>query len=313
MHMDRRVAPSNPPPHWRLPCVVLLLLSSLVSLATGATTSETSGDPAAISADDAQAQKPEELEELLESDLPGTQPRRQFEFIIDPNYSDAVDGDFIRIVPRVSYGLTDHWELLAELITFVNNPINGNDEGGVGDLILGTKYRWKRWLRPHLNVATGFNLQIPLTDNDDLSDGVVHYLPYMTFSRRLRTWSRMVVATQIGFDILHSSPDREPGSNELQDTSFFLAPSATVRISPFSVFVESKWETTEISGGTRNNVFITPGLLLDLPRLGQRLGRWRIGFGIRFGLADADGSFTFLTRIKLDLGLKLVSKKQPKE
>jgi hypothetical protein len=279
-------------------------------LATGATTAGTSGDPAAISADDARAPKLEVLEELLDSDLPGTQARHQFEFVIDPKYNDTVNGDFIRIIPRVRYGLTDHWEIFAELITFVNNPISGNDEGGVGDLILGTKYRWKRWLRPHLDTATGFSLQIPLTNNDDLSDGVVHYLPYMTFSRRLRVWSHMVVATQIGFDILHSSPDREPVSDELQDTSFFLAPSATVRIPPFSVFVESKWETTEISGGTRNNVFITPGLLWDLPRLGQRLGRWRIGFGVRFGLADADDSFTFLTRIKLDIGLKWGSKKR---
>jgi hypothetical protein len=313
MHIDRRVAPSNPPPHWWLPCMLLLLLSSLVSVAAGAITSGASADPAASSAGDARSQEIEVLEELLDSDLPGTQPRNQFELVIDPNYSDAVNGDFIRITPRVRYGLTDHWEIFAELLTFVNHPINGNDEGGVGDLSLGTKYRWKRWLRPHLDVATGFSLQIPLTDNDDLSDGVVHYLPYMTFSRRLRGWSHMVVATQIGFDILQSSPDREPLSNELQDTSFFLAPSATVQISPFSVFVESKWETTEISGGTRNNVFITPGFLLDLPRLGQRLGRWRIGFGVRFGLADADDSFTFLTRIKLDIGLKWASKKQPRE
>ena len=42
----------------------------------------------------------------------------------------------------------------------------------------------------------------------------------------------------------------------------------------------------------------------------KKINRHAFMFGVRFGLADADDSFTFLTRIKLDIGLKWGSKKR---
>jgi hypothetical protein len=44
----------------------------------------------------------------------------------DRKYNDTVNGDCICIIPRVRYGLTDHWGIFAERIAFVNNPINGH-------------------------------------------------------------------------------------------------------------------------------------------------------------------------------------------
>jgi len=279
-----------------LPLVVLLLLCAPLS-APGA--GESVGS---TTVDEEMRNEAYIRQELIETELAGTQRKYELELTINPRLEDLLDEDYVRFPVRFKYGITSNWESFLLLNTFLDNVSRAGNRNGMSDVTVGTKYRWKRLLRPHLETATAFSIKVPTGHNEDISGGYMHYLPQIIFTRTLTSLAFTRLNASLGFDIVSGPPVDLAGR---PDNSMIVSLGATYPSGTVNYSLEAIYITTEVGGGTDNSVFITPGFLWGVPKGRNPLpGDWRFGLGFRFGLADAEDDFTLITRLKWDFPLK---------
>jgi hypothetical protein len=124
------------------------------------------------------------------------------------------------------------------------------------------------------------DVDIPLTDDSDLSDGIFHVTPYVTLFKVLKPW--LQVYTQVGVNFFVgevTQEDLDEERTELDQTYVQLAPGVIFPLRPVSYVLDVDWRTT----GDNHAVLITPAMRWDaLPWLSFDIGP-------RFGLVDADG------------------------
>lgn len=236
--------------------------------------------------------------------------KRAFEVSLGPQYEDIATRDALRLDFRAKYGITERWMVGARLRTFLNNPVTDKDVEGLSGIRLETKYRWPEDLLPPVQIATGVEFDIPLTDDEDLSDGIYHLVPYVTFMKVFKTWQHMHVYAQIGVDVFLgavSPRDVIEERVELAETFLIVAPGIIFPWPPFYYFLDLEWNTT----GKDHVLFITPGVRWEIPRLTWLPGLWTVELGPRFGLLAADGEYDMAFRVLLEFGPR--QRQQPQE
>lgn len=70
---------------------------------------------------------------------------------------------------ELDYGLTADWQVGIE-IPYTAKDDDGRDEDGLGDVVLGTKYRFLRLDSPGLQRSTALILEVKLPTGDDATD-----------------------------------------------------------------------------------------------------------------------------------------------
>lgn len=282
------------------PFAFSLALALLPALATEAR-AELASPPGQTTVDEELRADRGAREELLETELADTQRKYELEVLIKPRLEDLLDEEYVRFPVRFKYGITANWESFLELNTFVDNFTRSGNRNGMSDVALGTKYRFKRRLKPYVDTAVSFSIRVPTGSNDDISGGYTHYAPQLIFTKTLVHFHGMRTSASLGFDIVAGPPAEEARP----DNSMSLAIGATYPRGRASYSMEAVYVTTETGGGTINALFLTPGFQWDIPRDRNPLpGEWRLGLGARFGLFDAEEDFVLLTRLKWDFNLK---------
>lgn len=247
------------------------------------------------------------LEELLFMVLPKTQQENELEITLNPRLDDLVRRDYVRIPFRIRYGITRNLEMSFRLTNFIDNPFRGDTGTGLSDIFLGTKYQWKKILKPYVDSATAFSVLIPNDDRPGMTEGHTHYQPQLIFSKILPNWQRVQLSLAIHMDILSSQPnfnDIPEGSPAYNSLGLFLG---VVYFKPtYNYSFEIFWITTEIDRGDENPVYISPGLFWNIPKMRYpRLpGLLRLGLGLRLGVYDAPEDFAFIARLKWDIPIK---------
>lgn len=253
-------------------------------------------------------EKGEVGEEIIETERAGTQRKYELELSVSPRLEDAVNRDFVRTPLRIKYGITDNWEAFLTFGFFFENPFRQEGTSGMSHLVVGTKYRWKKALRPHVNTATSFSVLVPAADNEEITDGYTHYRPRIIFTRALGQMRRVELSGSMGMDFLSGSSNTgEEKENSLSLTSGVLYPAP-----PLSYFFEAVWITT--GPGGQNSFFLIPGLRWDIrPKTRNTVlrGSESLSVGARFGLDAADDEFTLITRFKYDFPVKVKFRKAP--
>jgi hypothetical protein len=143
---------------------------------------------------------------------------------------------------------------------------------------------------------------MPAGGNEDISGEFTHLIPQMVFSKTIKEWNDLLLASALGVDIV------------LDETSF--APDNTAHVSfgivyplrSFALSLENIYITNRIESGDVDIFYITPEVFWE-PSKRKYIGDWEFGLGLRFGLADAAEDFIVLTRIKWDFPVNINFKK----
>lgn len=227
------------------------------------------------------------LQEVFQSAVVYPQQAKEVQLIATTRFRASDRRDRTETKMGVEFGITDAWQMELEWAAFVNrDPAAGSNAHGIGDLEIGTKYSFMNIADWDFHAATGFNASFPLGDiNKDLTEGFVEYEPFLVLAKDLPSLNNAHLFTHVEMSFLdrskrHEDPDEdEPGAHEIKWNTGFVIPFGQLRgVSEFN------WKNNEWSnGGTTDEMYITPGIVWDLP------GTWEAGVGIPVGLTnDAD-------------------------
>ncbi len=239
----------------------------------------------------------------LNRQLVGTTPKGEFRFAIAPHVVDLTGSSLIALNLRFRYGITTNWMVGFRLRTYTDNPFTDDERSdpGIGDILFETKYRLPAWRALRLQSAIGLKVLVPLTNNENRSDGVIHVAPGLTLMRPLTSWLPLHLYNRVGIDFATGDIVRTPVADEIQETFFLWAWGLVYTVPSAHLFFDVAWQTNVfIKGGDRHNLLITPGIRYELPKLSWLPGLWTIEFGLRIGLVDTQDRYDLGFRITLD-------------
>ena len=102
---------------------------------------------------------------IFDSELPQTEWRSHLRFVVHPHFGDLLHRDFLRVPVGARFGLTDRWDVSADVEGYFSHGLKADAFGahaGLSGLWLSTKYHWGEWLRPHVEAASGLSFARPI-------------------------------------------------------------------------------------------------------------------------------------------------------
>jgi len=188
------------------------------------------------------------------------------------------------------YGITANWTIKVEA-PLVDKKINHNQSSGLGDLVLGTKYRFIRRDLPGQQFSTAILLQAKLPTGDEnknprLGSGSTDYVVGLLHGLESRRWYYNVAARYRRNGA--GNGGMRKGDKLLLDLVAGIRPVLTEYKEPDTVlFLELNWEDSQhdsLSGVDLANtggseLFISPGIFWTV-------GVYAITAGVQIPLAD---------------------------
>jgi hypothetical protein len=193
------------------------------------------------------------IQEVFSSHLPETIAAGAFRASLHPHVGDIQDHDFIRVSTGVRYGATSRLELSAGADFYFSHgagDIEIFDEGGVSKVLFGAKLNVGRNLLNSWRSSIGFDASFP-TDNPprEFTDGMKHFTPYVTFSRRLISRPSIRVFWGMGLDLVeHTKYPGELRTNQLDDDSANITAGFVIDRKNLHYSFEAQLATTRVIG-----------------------------------------------------------------
>ncbi len=249
------------------------------------------------------------IQGVFDSNLPGTERKHSLRFIFHPRIGDLHRYDYLRIPAGLRYGLSNRWELLGEVEGYFAHGLGDAgwfEEAGFSEVHFGTKYRLSHdvygW-----DSAIGMDYSFPLgSPPTQITDGLRHLTPYVTFSRRLEAQPQWRLFWGVGADMV--STTGTPGrirKNRFDDDSMNVTGGFVWEHGALNYTLEAGFATTRVFGGKPEDVFsLRPGIIWAVPtKLTTRVGgQWVLGFGLHstFGPDGTDIGGSLKARVSVD-------------
>ncbi|WP_221031388.1 hypothetical protein [Actomonas aquatica] len=228
-----------------------------------------------------------QIKGVFDTELPRTERKHYLRLIVHPHFGDLHRKDHLRAPVGVRYGLTENWEVSAAVEGYFSHGLGGIDpfaEAGLSELQFGTKYRPDWTLLAGWEMALGLDYSHPLDHPPvELTDGLEHMKPYVTFARDFPDWHgvRWFWGTGVDYVSTTSVAGRLEKNEFGQSANTFTTGFVLPREGHAYTF-ETTWATNALMGdGDRNLNRITarPGFVLELPdswTFGSK-GNWVMG------------------------------------
>lgn len=184
---------------------------------------------------------------------------------------------------EIEYGITADWEVGVEL-PHVKRDDDGRGKVGIGDVVLGTKYRFLRHDSPGAQTTAGLLFKVKLPSGDDDSDprlgtGSTDFTGGLTGGYESRRW--YAFADAIYRLNTEGGGGLEKGDRQFLDLVGGVRPMLTGYLEPDTVlFLELNWENA--NRDRRNGVvvadtggwemFVSPGIFWTYRQLAVRTG-----------------------------------------
>jgi hypothetical protein len=251
------------------------------------------------------------IKEIFSTHLPGTMKAYAFRLWLHPHLGDFESKDFLRVSGGIRYGVTNRWELSAGGDLYFSHGLG--DVGffqrtGVANLQLGSKWNIGQTLLPGWESAVGLDLTTPVgSPPTDLTDGLRHVSPYVTFSQRQKNLPALRLFWGLGVDcVRHTSTPGEVKSNDLGDSANSLTLGAVLDQGRLHYSLEAITASTRLLGHSdRDSFTLRPGIVWEVPPRGGRPGRgsWMIGTSLR--ATEGPDGFSLGVSLKLRANLDL--------
>jgi hypothetical protein len=235
------------------------------------------------------------LNEVFQTETIYPQEQGEVQLQISPTFSEGSNRKLFKVPLSIEYGITDFWQVGVEWDSHVHrNPDAGITTRGSGNLEISTKYSFMNIADSNYHVAVGFEIGFAAGNiNKELTEGFNEYEPFVILAKDFPELNNSQVFTRLSVGFAdrkkrHEDPDEdETEANELSwDVGFFIP------VGPLRLTTEFNWRTNEWhNSGDENQIFLTPGVVWDLP------GTWEWGIGAPIGLNDKSDSYRLVTQL----------------
>ena len=251
------------------------------------------------------------IREVFTSHLPDTMQASTLRLSIHPHLGDFHRHDHLRLSGGIRYGLTSRWEAGVNTDLYFSHGLGDEKffrNRGVSTLQPSTKVNLGGGILSGWDTAVGVELAFPVGRPPlELTDGLRHYGPWITFSRRI-PWRRgLRIFWGAGFDFIkrtHVAGKIE--KNVFRDDNVRLSAGAVLDRGRLHYSFEASVATTRGLGGPDRDVLtLRPGIIWEIPtkRDTPEKSNWIVGaaFSAGFGPDGNDVGTSVKFRYNLDL------------
>jgi len=261
------------------------------------------------------------IREVFSSHLPDTMAKNSFRASIHPHFGDFDRHDYFRISNTLRYGATSKLEVSAGLDAYASHglgDVGAFKEIGIMAMEFGAKLNIGNSILRDWDSAIGFDVVLPTGSPPmELTDGLRHFAPYVSFSRRMESRRNIRLFWGAGVDIV--SVAEFPGElrdNQFDDDSVNVTAGFVIDRNMLHYSFETKLATTRVIGnGSDDDLFeLRPGIIWEIPTWHDHHKRsgWMVGLGgrVSFGRDGTDFGASAKLRYNLDLKRLFARKKK---
>ena len=252
------------------------------------------------------------IREVFQSHLPATLKAYALRLWVHPHLGDLTRRDFIRLSTGVRYGLTKNCEISLSSDLYFSHGFRDVpffDRYGAADLQFGTKINLGQPFLPGWDTAVGVDYEFPTgRPPAELTDGLRHFIPYLTLSHRLPSHHSLRVFWGLRLDeVTRTTVPGEFGKNDLKDSSTGATGGFVVDRHNWHYTLETSLDTTRLIGHTDRDVFmIRPGMIWEiLSRRKLRIrSNWVVGAAVSSTFGPGGTSLGGSLKLRYNLDLK---------
>jgi hypothetical protein len=162
------------------------------------------------------------LPDLADLGLPDFAPEGAVRLYFRPRFGDLLHEDYFRLPVGARVKVTDRLELNSELGSYVTHGLGDSVGNGLYQFRVGVKH--EQAFTPDSGWSLGLDWVTPLSRPPmEITDGVRHTLPYVTFTRTVSPRYGLVGFATLGADLIdHTSLRENYRENQLHDNSLVL-------------------------------------------------------------------------------------------
>lgn len=294
-----------------------LVLAGWALAAAGALAEEPAapGKPGAATDDDLR------IPGVFDSALPRTEKKNSLRLIVHPHLGDLWEKTHVRTALGVRYGLTRRWEVTTEVDAYFSHGLRQKkffEEEGFSALHLGTKYQLGDPFHLGWETAVGLDWNRPIgTPPPEVTDGLEHLAPFITFSRQLVSHPAWRVFFGFNYEDITTTPT--PGylaKNQLNNDNVGLSGGFLYVRGPITYTFEATYDTEHpIRDLGRDLLVLRPGFIWVVPQrytFGAR-GKWLLGFSLKLSHGQEGNAIGAGAKLRVNFDFKrlLGRKKAP--
>ncbi|MDI1247510.1 MAG: hypothetical protein PSV13_01380 [Lacunisphaera sp.] len=292
----------------------LLLVALLLAVTARAAEEPAAAGPAKATDDDLR------IRGVFNSVLPRTEKKNSLRLIVHPHLGDLFERSHLRSELGVRYGLTRRWEVTAEVDSYFSHGLKEKAffaDSGFSEIHLGTKYQLGDPFRWGWETAVGLDWSRPLgSPPPDVTDGLRHIAPYLTFSRQLvRHPAWRVFFGGVYEDLSATGTPGILAKNQLSADNVgvsggFLYTRGTVTYT-FEAAYNTEHPTEDLDGEI---AIVRPGIVWVVPArytFGAR-GQWLLGFSLKLSHGHNGYDIGAGAKLRVNFDFKrLLGRKKP--
>ena len=251
------------------------------------------------------------IPEVFQSHLPTTLEKNAVRLAVNPHIGDLERKNHLRLSTGLRYGLTENWEInVASDLYFSHGygDVRSFENYGAANLRAGSKINLGEPLLSGWKVGAGFDYLTPVgRPPAELTDGLRHFMPYVTFSHRLE--SHPDIRVFLGFRlnaVTQTSIPGEFGKNAFRESSAGITGGWVIDRKNWHYTFEASYDTTRWMSRSSVDVYtIRPGVMWEIPKRHnpQVKSNWLIGLAVKstFGPGGTSLGASFRLRYSRDL------------
>ena len=252
------------------------------------------------------------LQQVFTSHLPDTMPASAFRLWIHPHLGDLKDYDHLRSNAGVRYGLTRRWEAAAGTDFYFGHGLGEAKFGrkaGLSGVQLATKFNLGRILFAGWDTAVGADFAHPISHPpDEVTDGLRHFGPWATFSRRMESRPAVRMFWGTGIDLVESTRIAGTyGRNQFLDNNARVTAGFVVDRARLHYTFESSVATNRgLTSGHDDVISLRPGIIWESPQKHHLNGRSNlvVGFGLNVQFGPNGNTLGGSLKLRYNLDLK---------
>lgn len=242
------------------------------------------------------------LQDLPDLGLPNFDRSGDVRLYVRPRFGDLRDEDYFRMLIGARVKVTDRLETSYEVGSYVTNGLRDYAGNGLYQVRTGLKYEWAT--SPEEGWSAGFDWITPVSrPPHNITDGLRHTLPYVTYTRTLSSKNALVGFVTLGADLIdHTNIPEYLAENQLRANHLILTLGVAREWRRMHVVVRVFDANTAPLTGRSENVFgIRPSIGVPILRRADGTPRATVTFETR-AIWGPDGFETGLsTRFRFDL------------
>lgn len=226
---------------------------------------------------------------IFDSALPRTERENSLRLIVHPHLGDLTKDDYLRTALGLRYGITRFWEATAETESYFSHGLKQRaffQESGFSSFHLGTKYNLGEIFATSWETSVGIDWQRPVGSPPvELTDGLDHLAPYVTFSRSLPDRPPWRVFGGLGYDFVQRTA--VPGQlrkNDLGGDAARMSAGVLYQQGALTYTLEAAYATMHMTKDIdRERYSLRPGFIWVIPPNYTPVGRegkWLFGFAL---------------------------------